>query len=240
MTTALSTELYKFRGGRGILVAVATGIVMIVMASVGTAQRLADQSPAGAEAAESIIRQGFAGLLFASIAGALLVTGEYRHRTWPRTYLTTPHRGKVLAAKTVMAFLTGIPIGVLSVLGSTIVATVSGYGPANTWQTWRLFLAIVLVSALAGPWGVALGYLMRNQVATVLVLVCYSVGIEAVLIVIAPAFGRFLPGGAQLSLLHDPELTLPLPSWAALVLLTAYIAVALACAWRRERTGEAL
>ncbi|MEV6726320.1 hypothetical protein AB0M94_35940 [Streptomyces xanthochromogenes] len=57
----------------------------------------------------------------------------------------------------------------------------------------------------------ALGYLLRNQVATVLVIAVYTTGIGAVLIVVAPSFGRFLSGGAQLSLLHDPELTMPLP-----------------------------
>ncbi|MEU2951033.1 hypothetical protein [Streptomyces xanthochromogenes] len=61
----------------------------------------------------------------------------------------------------------------------------------------------------------ALGYLLHNQVATVLVIAVYTTGIEAVLIVVAPSFGRFLSGGAQLSLLHDPELTMPLPTCLA-------------------------
>ncbi|MFE9535003.1 ABC transporter permease [Streptomyces sp. NPDC006691] len=240
MKNELAGEFRKLLAGRGLLYTVATGLALIVMAGFGTLQTVADQGTAGAEAAEAIVRQGFAGLPFATIAGALLVTGEYRQRTWTRTYLTMPRRGRVLAAKAVVSFLVGIPIGVLSALVSTLVAVFGGHPPMYNTEMVRLTVMIVAVSALAGPWGVALGYLIRNQVATVLAIVVYTTGIEAVLIVVAPSFGRFLPGGAQLSLLHDPELTMPLPAWSAGSLLTAYAAVGLVCALRREKGAEAL
>lgn len=238
MKTVIHTELRKLRAGRGLLYTVGAGIALILMAAIGSAGHAGDHAATAEQATLTIIRQGFAGLLFATISGSLLVTGEYRHGTWTRTYLTTPGRSRVLAAKAVTAILVGLPVGVLSALASTLVAVFSGHGPDNSWAVWRLCLTIVAVSTLAGPWGVALGYLIRNQVATVLAVVAYTTGIEAVLIVAAPDFGRFLPGGAQLSLLHDPELTMPLPFWAALTLLLAYIAAALTCAVYRERTSE--
>lgn len=240
MSSALATEFRKMWAGRGLLYTVAIGLGLIVMAGVGTLQTVADQGTTGNEAAEHIVRQGFAGLLFATIAGSLLVTGEYRYRTWTRTYLTTPRRDQVLAAKALTAFLTGIPVGLLSVLASTLVAVFGGHTPTYTGDMVELTVMIVVISALAGPWGVALGYLIRNQVATVLAVVAYTSGIEAVLIVAAPSFGRFLPGGAQLSLLNDPELTMPLHTWAAVPLLLGYVAVALVCALKREKTAEAL
>ncbi|MEU3371268.1 ABC transporter permease [Streptomyces sp. NPDC006711] len=240
MNNDLAGEFRKLLAGRGLLYTVGTGLALIVMAGVGTVGTVADQGTTGAEAAESIVRQGFAGLLFATVAGALLVTGEYRHRTWTRTYLTTPRRGRVLAAKAVVSFLVGIPVGVLSALASTLVAVIGGHPPTYNADMVRLTVMIVAISAFAGPWGVALGYLIRNQVATVLAIVVYTTGIEAVLIVVAPSFGRFLPGGAQLSLLRDPELTMPLPAWAAAALLTGYAVVGLVCALRREKGAEAL
>lgn len=240
MSSELAGEFRKLGAGRGLLYTVAVGLGLIATASYGTIQTVSDQGTTGAEAAEAIVRQGFAGLLFATVAGSLLVTGEYRHRTWTRTYLITPRRGRVLAAKALVSFLVGVPVGVLSVLVSSLVATLGGHPPAFTGDLVRLDVMIVVISALAGPWGVALGYLIRNQVATVLAIVAYTSGVEAVVIVAAPSFGRFLPGGAQLSLLHDPELTMPLQAWAAVVLLLGYIAVALVCALRREKTAEAL
>ncbi|MEL3949650.1 MULTISPECIES: ABC transporter permease [Streptomyces] len=240
MSSELASEFRKLWAGRGLLYTVAIGLGLIAMAGYGTIQTVNDQGTTGADAAEQIVRQGFAGLLFATVAGSLLVTGEYRHRTWTRTYLITPRRGRVLAAKALVAFLVGIPVGVLSVLTSTLVAVLGGHAPTYTGDMIRLNAMIVVISALAGPWGVALGYLIRNQVATVIAIVAYTSGIEAVLIVAAPSFGRFLPGGAQLSLLHDPELTMPLQAWAAVAVLLGYVAVALVCALRRERTAEAL
>ncbi|MFE9631874.1 ABC transporter permease [Streptomyces sp. NPDC006463] len=239
MSNELAAEFRKLWAGRGLLYTVGIGLGLIVMAGVGTLQTVADQGKTGAEAAEAIVRQGFAGLLFATIAGSLLVTNEYRHRTWTRTYLTTPRRDRVLAAKALVALLAGIPVGLLSVLASTLVAVFGGHTPTYSADMVRLTVMIVAISALAGPWGVALGYLIRNQVATVMAVVAYTTGIEAVLIVVAPSFGRFLPGGAQLSLLHDPELTMPLQAWAAAAMLLGYILVALTGALRREKTAEA-
>ncbi|MEV0449767.1 hypothetical protein [Streptomyces sp. NPDC050600] len=240
MRNELTTELRKILVGRGLLCTVAIGLGLIAMAGVGTVQTLSEKGTTGGAAAEAIIRQGFAGLLFATIAGSLLVTGEYRHRTWTRTYLTSPRRGRVLAAKAVAAFLVGVPIGVLSVTTSTLVATLSAHTPTYTGELVRLTVMIVVITALAGPWGVALGYVIRNQVATVLAVVAYTTGVEAVLIVVVPSFGRFLPGGAQLSLLHDPELTMPLAAWASIPLLLGYIGAALACGLWREKSSETL
>jgi hypothetical protein len=236
--TVIRTELRKLRAGRGLLHTVGVGLVLIVMAAIGSAGRASQQGLPAEAAALAVIRQGFAGLLFATIAGALLVTGEYRHRTWTRTYLTTPDRRRVLAAKAVTSLLVGLLVGLVCVLAGTLVAVLSGHGPTNSWAVWRLCLMIVVISTLAGPWGVALGYLIRNQVATVLAVVAYTTGVEAVLIVTAPHFARFLPGGAQLALLHDPELTVPLPFCGALPLLLGYVAAALVCAAYRERTAE--
>ncbi|MFD7903776.1 ABC transporter permease [Kitasatospora sp. NPDC059747] len=237
-TTVLRTELRKLRAGRGLLYTVGTGLALIALAAIGSARHATEAAMPAEEAALAVIRQGFAGLLFATITGSLLVTGEYRHRTWTRTYLVTPDRTRVLAAKAAASVAVGLPVGVLSALVSTAIAAGFGHAPVNTWEVWRLLLTIVLVSTLAGPWGVALGYLIRNQVATVLAVVAYTSGIEAVVIVALPDFGRFLPGGTQLSLLHDPELTAPLPGWAALALLLGYIAAALFGAVFRERTAE--
>ncbi|MEU2951032.1 hypothetical protein [Streptomyces xanthochromogenes] len=154
MENELASDFRKLLAGRDLLYTVATGLALIVMAGFGTLQKVADQgrtAAEAAEAAEAIVRQGFAGLLFATIAGALLVPGEYRHRTWTRAYLTTLRRGRALAAKAVVFFLVGIPVGVLSALASTLVAVFGGHPPTYTTDMVRLTVMIVAVSALAGP-----------------------------------------------------------------------------------------
>ncbi|MEV6726319.1 hypothetical protein AB0M94_35935 [Streptomyces xanthochromogenes] len=151
MENELASDFRKLLAGRDLLYTVATGLALIVMAGFGTLQKVADQGRTAAEAAEAIVRQGFVGLLFATIAGALLVTGEYRHRTWTRAYLTTLRRGRALAATAVVFFLVGIPVGVLSALASTLVAVFGGHPPTYTTDMVRLTVMIVAVSALAGP-----------------------------------------------------------------------------------------
>ncbi|MFF8659739.1 hypothetical protein [Streptomyces huasconensis] len=82
MNNEIAGEFRELLAGRSLLYTVGTGLALIVMAGVGTVQKVADQGTTGAEAAESVAWQGFAGLLFATVADALLVTGEYRHRTY--------------------------------------------------------------------------------------------------------------------------------------------------------------
>src|SRR3954462_13648150 len=54
------------------------------------------------------------GALFASLLGALSITGEIRHGTIRPTFLATPRRTRVIAAKVLAGALAGIAVGLLA------------------------------------------------------------------------------------------------------------------------------
>src|SRR5581483_7572215 len=62
------------------------------------------------------------GYLMPLILGVLLICGEVRHQTITPTFLATPRRGRVLAAKAAAAGIVGLAMGVL------ITAVVAGLG----------------------------------------------------------------------------------------------------------------
>ncbi|MGH3031031.1 MAG: ABC transporter permease subunit, partial [Gaiellaceae bacterium] len=55
------------------------------------------------------------GALFAGLVGAMSITGEIRHGTIRPTFLMTPRRGRVVAAKIVASALVGAGFGLVAV-----------------------------------------------------------------------------------------------------------------------------
>ncbi|HEX5542391.1 MAG TPA: hypothetical protein VFX60_12670, partial [Micromonospora sp.] len=127
---------------------------------------------------------------------AIGMTGEYRHRTATTTFLATPHRGHVVAAKLVAYSLVGI-----------------GYALACT--------AVTLYALI----GVGLGALLREQVATVVGLLIYLLVLEPILtnIPALDTWTRYLPGPADNALsgitLTNQQFLQP---WQGGLVLTAY------------------
>jgi ABC-type transport system involved in multi-copper enzyme maturation permease subunit len=54
------------------------------------------------------------GVLFAALLGAMSITGEIRHGTIRPTFLVTPWRGRVVAAKVCASMLTGAGFGLVA------------------------------------------------------------------------------------------------------------------------------
>src|SRR6266511_5887244 len=54
------------------------------------------------------------GMLFAALVGAMAITAEIRYGTIRPTFLVTPRRGSVLAAKLAVSALAGIVFGLLA------------------------------------------------------------------------------------------------------------------------------
>jgi len=167
---------------------------------------------------------------FVAVLAAIGLTTEFRHRTATATFLATPHRGRVVAAKLVTYGLVGIGYGVvctgvvaaiglpwLANRGITVPLTGNGI-PATIAGT----LAAVGIFALVG---VGLGALLRDQVATIVTLLVYLFVVEPIVTNI-PALSSwtiYLPGSASSALtqvtLTDREFLAP---WQGGLLLTAY------------------
>jgi ABC-2 type transport system permease protein len=149
---------------------------------------------------------GFSGFL-ALVVGILLTTNEYRHGTIASTFLVTPQRPRVLAAKLYAGAVAGVLFGLA-------VAAVS-YAIAIPWLDGTLYEievdvqlleALGRVLALYGLFtllGVAVGAIVQNQTGAIVATLGWLFVVEQVLNVIAAIaadgdspVAPYLPGGA--------------------------------------------
>lgn len=150
-------------------------------------QQYADaHSAAGlAKIAANIYTSGqFMGIFFVLVLGALIVTNEYFHQTATATFLTTPTRTVVIGAKLVA----GIIFGLFAWLLTTVVSVATGViflgteHVANSLGAWTVTRSVLLNLAAFAIWsvlGIALGTLIRSQIAAVVTgAVLYLVGMS--------------------------------------------------------------
>lgn len=130
------------------------------------------------------------GLMFVLLLGILTVTNEFHHQTATTTFLATPHRSAVIAAKTAAAGVFGLLIWLitagLSIPATMIYLNAQGAESAfGEWPVTRSILLNLLAYLLWALIGVGFGVLIRSQIgATVTALVVYLVGTIAVSIIV--------------------------------------------------------
>ena len=185
----------------------------------------------------------FLGLLIVLVLGIMVVTSEFFHQTVTTTFLTTPHRSAVVAAKLVAAALLGAMIWlVTSVL--TVPATLiylgakhldSGLGDAPVLRALGLNLLAYVLWAI---FGVGFGVLLRSQIAaTVTAIILYLAGYIGALIIFTvlqnwlhwdwiPKLQVIVPSLASQLMVNNTELPGSPPQWLGAVVLIAYAAVA--------------
>jgi ABC-2 type transport system permease protein len=178
------------------------------------------------------------GSLFAGLFGAISITGEYRHGTIRPTFLVTPRRERVIAAKVLTSVLAGLALGVIAEAIAVGIASLalSTRGIPNGFDAGAIVRMLVGGAGAAALWaalGVGLGAMARNQVVTVIGLCLWVLLIENVLLGDLPEVGKFTPDAAAGALsgtaINNADKLLA-PAFAAIV-LAAY-AIALAAAGR--------
>lgn len=199
------------------------------------------------------------GYVFPLLLGTLAVTGEFRHQTLTPTFLATPKRGRVLAAKLVVMALFGALYGVVAVAAAVgpgaAVLSMEGVTALDDSDTWLMFARIVLAMALWAIIGVGVGALIPNQVAAIVVVLAFTQFVEPILRTVA-AFvewaaevGNYLPGAAGDTLAGASIFTAmgmaagdasPLEWWHGGLVLLAYALLATVVgylvSWRRDVT----
>ena len=174
---------------------------------------------------------GFLGSLFAALLGALSITNEIRHGTIRPTFLVTPQRGRVVAAKTVVSVLIGAVFGlVASVLAvGTGTVALDGRGVevlVDTEDGALLVLGGTIASALWAAIGVGVGALIRRQAPTLVGMCAWLLFVEGLLADATGGLGevgRYLPGTAAAAISgQEPyRLLAPAVGLAVLCLYTA-------------------
>jgi len=198
------------------------------------------------------------GYVFPLLFGALASTSEFRHQTLTPTFLATPRRSIVLGGKLSVAAIWGVVYAVVGLLasvgiGGAVLAATGHDTLLGEPDTWALLGRIVLAMALWAIIGVALGVLVPNQVATIVIVLAFTQFVEP-LLRFASAFwewtatiGRFLPGAASDALVGSSIFTTlaggnadALEWWQGGLVLGGYAALFLIIGglttWRRDVT----
>jgi ABC-2 type transport system permease protein len=193
----------------------------------------------------SVIAGGTWALLMAAVLGTTMSSGEFRHSTATLTYLATPHRGRVLAAKMAAGMVVGAVFGLagyLIALGVAVgFAGSRGYHvPVGDATLARFGIGHVVAAALLAAIGVALGSLIRSQLAGIIGVFVWTIVIESLLGNLFNAVQPYLPytaattlggtqlGGAAFGPAHGASSAATALPFAAATALLAALAIALA------------
>jgi ABC-type transport system involved in multi-copper enzyme maturation permease subunit len=162
------------------------------------------------------------------VLGIIGTTQEYRHRTATPTFLASPHRGRVIAAKLAAYLVAGIPFALVACVVDVVVVLLyaggRGFAPALDGDALQVLAGAAVSVVLYTVIGVGLGALFRNQVGAIVGALVYLFVIENIIGGIGAISGiyRWLPGGASAALtgtIQGPDL---LNQWQGGVLLAAY------------------
>jgi ABC-2 type transport system permease protein len=141
------------------------------------------------------------GALFASLLGAMSITGEIRHGTIRPTFLATPHRELVIAAKVAVSVLAGFAIGLVveglaAGLEAAGLAARGVHVEITSGEYAQLLAGGAVAAGLFAAIGVGVGAIVRNQVAAVVGLCVWLLLIEPVLLGDLPQAAKFAPGAS--------------------------------------------
>jgi hypothetical protein len=182
------------------------------------------------------------GYVFPLIVGAMAVTGEFRHMTITPTLLAEPRRTLVLGAKIVSSLPIGLLFGLVGV-GATVaggagVLALLGHETALTDPEVLLTLgrAVVALTVWAMV-GVGFGTVLKNQVASIVVVLAFTQLVEPVLRIALGAVdaldgvAKWLPGAAGEAIVGTSFYSVTgaggdlLGRWQGLVVLVGYAIV---------------
>jgi ABC-2 type transport system permease protein len=144
----------------------------------------------------------------ALLLGILGMAGEFRHQTVTQTFLVTPDRGRVVAAKLVAYPLAGIALALATLAFTAAVAAgwlaAKGITPSlpPAGALGRMVGVALLGPALCGLVGVGVAALVRNQVAALVGVAVWVLVVEGLLMSLlnAPSLGKWLPSAAAAAL----------------------------------------
>lgn len=236
MWRLIITEFTKLRTTRTVLGLLA-GSIMLTVLGVSAAIATADArnvALASPEGVRTILHSSAAGAIFVMALGIIGMAGEFRLGTITDTFLTTPQRGRIVAAKLAAYSATGLVFGMLSITTALAVAApwLNAKGAPLTLSdsnVWLSALGAILWASLYGAVGVSIGALVRNQMTALLGVFAWLLVAEQLISGVLGGFelnsaAQWLPGAAAKALGRAPEADL-LPMWAGGAVLVAYAVV---------------
>lgn len=230
---ALASELLKLRTTRSTF---ALGLGMLAIAAlvvVGTVgSGVVGDADRPALELVSAVSTGVG--IFATVLGILVVTSEYRHGTITPTFLVSPRRERVIAAKVAAGAVTGLVIAAILIVLMLAIAVpwLASRDEALPFDG-ELALAIVRLIAtfvLSVVLGVAIGTALHSQIAAIVTVFAWFLILEPLLGVVVDYvldvdLAPYLPGSVfgVLSGVEDENSVDPFLALALLIGYTAAI-----------------
>jgi ABC-2 type transport system permease protein len=228
MKRLIHAELFKARASRTTWILAALAPVYGALSALGMVSLISPDSPIPFDQqVENVYNMAQLVYIFTLILGILGMSGEYRHQTITWSFLVTPIRGRVVTAKLVAYGVIGLLVAVVSTLvtfgvGAALLAA-EGH-PVTTPGLPAVLAGSTLSTALYAVFGVALGALIRNQVAAIIVALVWFNFADYFLSSFLPEIGRWLPtGAARAAGGLTPQSGELLSAWGGGLLFAAYV-----------------
>lgn len=243
MSTLIRIEWWKVRTTRAPWFLLLAAIALVIAGVSGISNMGVDlASPDTVSKAAAHV--GLVSLL-ALVLGILIVGSEYRHKTISDTYLSTPRRTRVVAAKVVVATAMGFAYGIVSALTAVVMIVFWWRVKAvpldlTSGALWDTLLGGVVWNAAFAALGVALGALLRNVTAAIAAALAWIAVVEGVVGQLIGDLAKWLPFASGSALGKGPTLGsyAPILQWQGAVALVAYAAVFFAVAVSTTVRGD--
>lgn len=235
MRALLLAELLKQRSTRTALGLFAAMLGLVLLAVLLHGFGLPAEDLGSTHVQLMVLGRGeFLGVLFAALLGAMSITAEIRHGTIRSTFLVTPRRARVVAAKVSVSILIGTGFGLVAGAAAAAAGTAAlrARGIDVQLDQGDYVLLVVGSAGAAALWaaiGVGVGALVRNQVPTLIGICAWLLFVEGLLAGDVAGglgdVGRLLPGAAAAAISGQDPGTLLAPA-VGLLLLALYAAAA--------------
>lgn len=235
----IAAELLKvWTAPRTLLALVLAELAIVVLGTASSIDSWQSSSPfhARSDLTRDLIGVVSASLLFALILGIVLVTAEYRHGTITQTFLGTPVRERVLAAKALVVGLVGAALvlpalALMLVIAELWVGNDFRFGGEELKDIARVAFACAVVAVL----GLEIGACTRRQVTAFILVFAWLIFAEPAL-THWHSIEDYLPARLVAGLLGTSGSEFP-SFGKSIALLAAYMAVlgVLAVALTRRR-----
>lgn len=144
-----------------------------------------------------VVLSGGAVTLFALVLGATSATSEFRYRTMAGTFLATPRRWTVVAAKSASSALIGGSLGLAGALlplaiGVSWLVIEGRAVPYDSSVAWAIF-GVLGESAYCAVLGAGVGTAVRSQLVAILSLLGWLIVVEPLAGALVPSLIRWMP-----------------------------------------------
>jgi ABC-2 type transport system permease protein len=204
MARLIRSELLKLASARSTAWMLGLGLVAEALFAGLIAGLLPADDLGPADSSDFLLTGSGVLFLISLVLGSLLVTGEYRHGTANWTLTAEPRRWRVVVAKAGTAILVAAGAGVATVAVNAALALPildsRGIPLPETSEILNVYAGTAVAFVLIALFGLGLGAVLGNQVATVVVGIVLFTVVGGIVGAIDQEVSNYLPPGAAAAL----------------------------------------